>query len=118
MFGIQPIHILIIAIVALIIFGPKHLPQIGSSIAKAIRDLRGGMKDMSENFHEEITKSPSPLAAAQPFATPPQSQAATAVEQQTAAVEAGPYCTQCGAANPPASQFCHKCGRQLVDRVA
>ena len=28
-FGLQPLHLLVIAIVALLIFGPKRLPEVG-----------------------------------------------------------------------------------------
>ena len=34
MFGIQPWHIIVIVIVALVIFGPGRLPGLGRSIGK------------------------------------------------------------------------------------
>jgi len=107
---IQPIHLILIAIVAFIIFGPKHLPQIGKSIAKAVRDLRSGMKGMGEEFHEEFEKPPTPTEAAQPVTAQSAAPASPAID--------GPTCTKCGAANPPASRFCHKCGQQLIKEVA
>ena len=39
MFGLGFQELLIILIIALIIFGPSKLPQIGSGLGKAIRDF-------------------------------------------------------------------------------
>ncbi len=35
-FGIQPIHIVIIVIIALIIFGPKSLPEAGRWVGRML----------------------------------------------------------------------------------
>ncbi len=43
MFGLGFQELLIILIIALIIFGPAKLPQIGSGLGKAIRDFKKGM---------------------------------------------------------------------------
>ena len=42
MFGLGFQELLIILIIALIIFGPGKLPQIGSGLGKAIRDFKKG----------------------------------------------------------------------------
>ena len=36
----QPMHLLVILVIALIIFGPAKLPEMGSAIGKAIRDFK------------------------------------------------------------------------------
>jgi sec-independent protein translocase protein TatA len=98
-FGIQPLHIVVIVVVALIIFGPSRLPEIGRGLGKALNEFRKGTKEMTEGFRDEVTKpveSPSaPAAPAQPLA------------------EGGQFCTQCGVANPAGARFCNKCGAQL-----
>ena len=45
MFGqlLQPMHLLLIVVIALFIFGPNKLPQLGASIGKSIRELRRGL---------------------------------------------------------------------------
>lgn len=43
MFGLGFQELLIILIIALIIFGPGKLPQIGSGLGKAIRDFKKGI---------------------------------------------------------------------------
>ena len=40
MFGLRPEHIVLIVIVALLIFGPKQLPELGKSLGKAINEFR------------------------------------------------------------------------------
>jgi sec-independent protein translocase protein TatA len=41
----QPMHLLVIFIIALLIFGPKKLPELGKGIGEGIRALRESMKD-------------------------------------------------------------------------
>ena len=36
----QPMHLLLILVIALIIFGPGKLPELGGSLGKAIRDFK------------------------------------------------------------------------------
>lgn len=116
--GLHPFHWVIIAIVAFVIFGPKRLPQIGRSLAKAVRDLRSGMKEMGEEFHGVYEKPADQAPGASPVTAvqPEMPTAAATIEKPVATAPAsdGHFCTNCGAANPPASRFCHKCGQQLT----
>ncbi len=45
MFGqlFQPMHLLLVLVIALFVFGPNKLPQLGASIGKSIRELRKGL---------------------------------------------------------------------------
>jgi len=38
-------HWLLVALVALILFGPKKLPELGKGLAEGIRSFKEGMKD-------------------------------------------------------------------------
>ena len=38
-------EMIIIGIIALLIFGPKKLPELGSGLGKAIRDFKGAMNE-------------------------------------------------------------------------
>lgn len=40
----QPMHLLVIFFIALLIFGPKKLPELGKGLGDGIRALRDGMK--------------------------------------------------------------------------
>ena len=43
MFDISPIQIIIVLAIALLIFGPKKLPELGRNLGKGIRDFKGGI---------------------------------------------------------------------------
>ena len=42
---IQPMRLLVIFFVALLVFGPKKLPDLGKGIGEGIRALKEGMKE-------------------------------------------------------------------------
>jgi len=43
----QPMHLLVIFFIALLVFGPKKLPELGKGIGEGFRALKDGMKDAS-----------------------------------------------------------------------
>jgi sec-independent protein translocase protein TatA len=43
MFGLGVPELMVILVIALVIFGPSKLPQIGSGLGKAIRDFKKGV---------------------------------------------------------------------------
>jgi sec-independent protein translocase protein TatA len=52
----QPMHLLVIFFIALLVFGPKKLPELGKGIGEGIRALKAGMKETPA----EPTKNPDP----------------------------------------------------------
>ena len=50
MFGdiVQPTHLLLILVVALIVLGPKRLPEVGRSLGRGLRDFRAGMQGVQD----------------------------------------------------------------------
>jgi sec-independent protein translocase protein TatA len=60
MFGLGMQELLIILAIALVIFGPSKLPQIGSGLGKAIRDFKKGVSsDDSEDSVKEAKEEKS-----------------------------------------------------------
>jgi sec-independent protein translocase protein TatA len=41
----QPMHLLVIFFIALLVFGPKKLPELGKGIGEGIRALKDSMKE-------------------------------------------------------------------------
>jgi TatA/E family protein of Tat protein translocase len=117
-FGLQPLHLVVIVIAALIIFGPSRLPEIGRGLGKALNEFRQGTKEMTEGFRDEVTKANvemPPAPSGQP-AQPAQSvQAAMPTSSDAPQPAAGNFCPQCGTANPADARFCKACGSKLTD---
>jgi Tat protein translocase TatB subunit len=85
---IGPAEILVVLLVALLVFGPHRLPEVGRQVGKGMRELRKfqntvrGELDEVLHFHEdtgEASPTPPPLPAGDrdagttdaPVATPP-----------------------------------------------
>lgn len=47
-------ELVIIFIIALLVFGPKKLPEVGKTVGKAIRDFKKSTEDIKEKFEDEI----------------------------------------------------------------
>jgi len=50
MFNIGPAELIVIFLVALIVVGPKRLPQLGRTIGKSLRELRRASDDFRQTF--------------------------------------------------------------------
>ena len=54
----QPMHLLIIFGIALLMFGPKKLPELGKGVGEGIRGFKAAMKT------EESGETPAPATSA------------------------------------------------------
>jgi len=45
----QPMHLLVIAGIALLVFGPKKLPELGRGLGESIRGFKAAMAAKGEN---------------------------------------------------------------------
>ena len=43
----QPTHLIIILVIALVVFGPSKVSDVGSSLGKAIRGFKKSMSDLT-----------------------------------------------------------------------
>ncbi len=48
----QPMHLLIILGIALVIFGPGKLPELGAGLGKAIREFKKSLSDTDKRLVE------------------------------------------------------------------
>ena len=60
MFGFHVWDLLIVLLIALLIFGPRKLPEIGGAIGKSIREFQKASRE------EERSKAPEPVSQPQP----------------------------------------------------
>lgn len=80
----QPTHIILILVAALIIFGPKRLPDIGKSLGKGIKEFKGALTNPGDDDAPVATTVVTPAA---PPAIPAPAQA-TVVDAPAAAAPA------------------------------
>lgn len=61
---LQPTHLLFVLIVALLVLGPKRLPEVGRSLGRGLRDFRMALSGDEPDRREEIPNQPSAEAPA------------------------------------------------------
>ena len=54
----QPMHLLVILLIALVVFGPKRLPELGKGLGEAIRGFKDSFKS-----GEAAPPAPPPASA-------------------------------------------------------
>jgi sec-independent protein translocase protein TatA len=54
----QPMHLLVIFFIALLVFGPKKLPELGKGIGEGIRALKNGMKETDSKSDSKPDSKP------------------------------------------------------------
>jgi sec-independent protein translocase protein TatA len=50
---LQPSHLLLIALVAILVFGPSKIPELGKGIGEGIKNFKKGMKEATDAVKEE-----------------------------------------------------------------
>jgi len=58
-FNLGMTELLVILLVALLVFGAKRLPEIGSSMGKGIREFKKSIKEVQSSIDEDDTAPPS-----------------------------------------------------------
>lgn len=60
MFDISPVQIIIVLAIALLVFGPKRLPEMGRSIGRGIRDFKDGL---TNDTRDEVAEQSPAMTA-------------------------------------------------------
>ena len=90
MFGGHIWELAIILGLALVVFGPKRLPEIGGALGKGIREFKSSTSELSASVmgsHDAPTQTPGPVTAA----------------PHTAPVQAAPFAAETNHAAAPTS---------------
>jgi TatA/E family protein of Tat protein translocase len=85
--ALQPMHLIIVLVIVLLVFGPGKLPELGRAVGDGMRELKRATRDEANTT------------------------AAGRVEAK--AVTTGASCVQCQAALPTDSRYCGVCGAQV-----
>jgi sec-independent protein translocase protein TatA len=66
--NIGPLEIIVVLIIALIVFGPKRLPELGNSLGKGIREFKDSVT--GENKDDDVDDDVKAISASKATTTP------------------------------------------------
>jgi sec-independent protein translocase protein TatA len=69
--SIGPMEMAIVLVLALLVFGPKKLPEIGKGMGEAMREFKKASRDLMSSFHEDPDQRPysAPPSHTEPFSS-------------------------------------------------
>lgn len=90
---LQPTHLLLILVVALLVLGPKRLPEVGRTLGKGLRDFRTALSgaDPREDLAQFNQHAMEPVQMAEP---PTTEQTPAPAPEPVATSSAGPSAEQ------------------------
>lgn len=63
--GFHPFELVIVVVIALLLFGPKKLPEMGSAVGKTIKEFQKSMREVTQPSAEPAN-APLPSASVRP----------------------------------------------------
>ncbi len=54
--GIGPLELVLILVVALLVFGPEKLPEIGANLGRSVRELRNMSREITRNVNTLVNE--------------------------------------------------------------
>ncbi|MGI8631268.1 MAG: Sec-independent protein translocase subunit TatA/TatB [Solirubrobacterales bacterium] len=54
--NVGPLELVIVLIIALIVFGPKRLPEMGRSLGRGIREFKGSLSSSADDDEEDAPR--------------------------------------------------------------
>ena len=59
----QPTHLLVVAVIALLIFGPRKLPELGKGLGEGLRGFKEGIKGNHDADKQDAAKTNASASA-------------------------------------------------------
>lgn len=81
--GLEPWHLLIVAVVLILLFGSKKLPDTARALGKSLRILKSETKAMREDSGEPAPAAAAPAPQVTPAQAPVQAPVQTAAHTPT-----------------------------------
>lgn len=81
-FGIGLPEMAVIAAIALLVFGPKRLPELGKTLGRTLKGFQSASQGFEEQFRTalDVSPEPSPIAGSTKVVEDPAATASAAVE--------------------------------------
>jgi sec-independent protein translocase protein TatA len=74
--GLHWYDLIILVVLALVVFGPKRLPEMGSAVGKTIKEFQKSMREVTQPT-QDVSTTALPAASARPIEPPVATQPAT-----------------------------------------
>jgi TatA/E family protein of Tat protein translocase len=103
-------ELILILVVALIVFGPRRLPEIGKSMGKMLAEFRKASNDFKRTIEDEIEAE-----KARPPEPPPALEAAAPVEPDRAPALGEPASAEAAAEGPATTEVAAPLAEPLVE---
>ena len=87
--NVGPFELAIVLIIALIVFGPKRLPELGKSLGKGIREFKGSISGEHDDEEPEQDASPPPRSSRPPAVRRPPKASRREAEDEPVAHDRG-----------------------------
>ena len=55
-FNVGPMELIVVLIIALVVLGPKKLPEVGKSLGKGMREFKESISGMADDDKEDSKK--------------------------------------------------------------
>jgi sec-independent protein translocase protein TatA len=94
-------ELLLIFVVALLIFGPRKLPELGKSLGKGLAEFRRAANDLRDSLETEVAREPGPKPQARALPAGGESPAGTLEATPVPAAAAAPAADDAGDTRDP-----------------
>ncbi len=74
--NIGPLEIIVVLIIALVVFGPKRLPELGNSLGRGIREFKESVTGENDDKDDDVKAISATQATAAPTAERTESEVA------------------------------------------
>jgi TatA/E family protein of Tat protein translocase len=105
-FGIGPVELIIVLVIALLVLGPGKLPDVGAALGKSIREFRKAATEVEDATRldvKPVTPSAAPMAAL-PAAAPATAPVTVGETAPAPAAVAAPAAPVAAPTEPPTNQ--------------
>jgi sec-independent protein translocase protein TatA len=99
--ALQPMHLIVILVIVLLVFGPGKLPELGRAVGDGLRELKKATSGEDKDKTEALAAA-SKTSTVTPIGVAP-----------TAPTMASRPCPSCRGAVPVGDKFCGNCGTTM-----
>jgi len=68
LFNIGPTELIVVMVIALVVFGPKRLPEVGRSVGKSLQEFRRASAEVRREIRDGLDASSGPKPPMEPSA--------------------------------------------------